>query len=373
MESFINIVIWAAVIQGLLLGLIFIFSKKHQSFANRLLGFFLLAFVFQSLSDVSPLDEIGNYSINGYFSLPEVKLFLPLLFLHFVLEKVGRATTYQSFLKIHYVLGFGAVGLTIINILLFLFLDSSLTDLLGWGIIEPFYMGFQYYAFALTVIAFAIAIKETWGYRNLVRNEISDITLLDINWLWQFIFIIAPIVIFWGAELLRILLGGRGQSELTTIAYIFIAIFNYFVSFKAFTQQTLFDKSTDALSTANEPVISERPGTNLESETCKKIISLMQEKRYYLNQNLTLHEFSREIQISARTISICVNQSMRLNFNEWINNYRVGRALEIMQNPKNNHLSIEGIGIDSGFKSRSAMYTAFKKKTGQTPGNFRTL
>ncbi len=99
----------------------------------------------------------------------------------------------------------------------------------------------------------------------------------------------------------------------------------------------------------------------------------MQEKRYYLNQNLTLHEFSREIQISARTISICVNQSMRLNFNEWINNYRVGRALEIMQNPKNNHLSIEGIGIDSGFKSRSAMYTAFKKKTGQTPGNFRTL
>ncbi len=33
--------------------------------------------------------------------------------------------------------------------------------------------------------------------------------------------------------------------------------------------------------------------------------------------------------------------------------------------------TIEGIGIDSGFRSRSAMYTAFKKKTGKSPGHFR--
>jgi len=373
MESFINIVIWAAVIQGLLLGLVFIFSKKHHSFANRILGFFLLAFVFEALTDLLPLDTIGNYSLSGYFTLPEVKLFLPLLFLHFVLAKVGRSHTYGTFLKIHYVLGFGIIGITLVNLMLFLVFDSSLIDLLGWPTVEPFYMGFQYYAFIITIIAFVIAVKETGRYQNLVRNEISDITLLDINWLWQFIFILAPIVIFWGAELIRILLGGKGQSELTTIAYIFIAIFNYFVSFKAFTHQTLFDKSVDILSTVAEPLNSERPQTIIENEVCEKMKNLMEENKYYLNQNLTLHEFSKEIQISARTISSCVNQSLGLNFNEWINNYRVDSVLEIMKDPKNNHLSIEGIGIDSGFKSRSAMYTAFKKKTGQTPGNFRNL
>jgi AraC-like DNA-binding protein len=62
-----------------------------------------------------------------------------------------------------------------------------------------------------------------------------------------------------------------------------------------------------------------------------------------------------------------------LNFNEWVNNYRVDKALEILQDKKNDHFSIEGVGIDSGFKSRSAMYTAFKKKTGQSPGNFRSV
>jgi AraC-like DNA-binding protein len=244
---------------------------------------------------------------------------------------------------------------------------------MGWPIVEPFYMGFQYYAFIITIISFVIAVKETRRYQNLVRNEISDITMLNINWLWQFLFIIAPIIVFWGAELIRILMGGRGQSELTIIAYIFIAIFNYFVSFKAFTQQTLFDTSFNFLSTVAEPLNSERSQASIENEVCDKMKNLMHEHKYYLNQNLTLYEFAKEIQMSPRTISGCVNQNLGLNFNEWINNYRVDRALEILEDPKNNHLSIEGIGIDSGFKSRSAMYTAFKKKTGQTPGNFRNL
>jgi len=100
--------------------LIFIFSKKHQSFANRLLGFFLLAFVFEALTDLLPLDTIGNYSLSGYFTLPEVKLFLPLLFLHFVLTKVGKSQTYGPFLKINYVLSFGIIGITLVNLILFL-------------------------------------------------------------------------------------------------------------------------------------------------------------------------------------------------------------------------------------------------------------
>ena len=46
MENFINTLIWAAILQGLLLGLLFIFSNKHRSAANRLLGLFLITLVF---------------------------------------------------------------------------------------------------------------------------------------------------------------------------------------------------------------------------------------------------------------------------------------------------------------------------------------
>lgn len=372
MEMFITFIIWAAVVQGLLLGVIFITSRKRHSYANRLLGFFLLAFVFQALTDILPFGEIGNYSISGYFSLPEVKWLLPLLFLHFVLEKVGRSSAYRWFLKIHYVFASGMIGLTGINILLVLIYDTTLLDVLGWGIIDPLYMSLQYYAFFLTIAAFVIALRETWRYRNLVKNEFSDLTMLNISWLWQFIFMMAPIILFWGAELTRIALGGRGQSELTTAVYIFIAIFNYFVSYKAFTHQTLFDGSVNSLRALDtKPIISNKSSAPVDDEICDKIKSEMNSKEYYLDQNLSIHDFAKEIQISARTISSCINQSVGFNFNEWVNNYRVEKALAMLNDQKSNHLSIEGIGIDSGFRSRSAMYTAFKKKTGKSPGHFR--
>jgi AraC-like DNA-binding protein len=371
-ETIITVIIWAAVIQGLLLGVIFISSRKHRSFANRLLGFFLLTFVFAALSDMLPIGEIGNYSISGYFTLPEVKLLFPVLFLHFVLEKLGRSSFYRLFLKIHYILAFAIIGLTLVNILLVLFSDNTLLDLLGWKYLEPFFMGQQYYAFILTMTAFVIALRETWRYRNLVRNEFTDFELLGINWLWQFIFLLAPIILVWGAELFRIVLGGTGQSELTTVAYIFIALFNYFVSYKAFTQQTLFEGSDHPLSgTESMPETSDVSRASFDHEICARIKDDMKTKEYYLNQNLTIHDFARDIQVSARTISSCINQSEGFNFNEWVNNHRVDKALEILKDPNSKHLSIEGIGIDSGFKSRSAMYAAFRRKLGISPGYFR--
>lgn len=372
MEQIITTIIWAAVIQGFLLGMIFILSRKHNSFANKLLGFFLLAFIFEAFTDLLPYASVWNYSLSGYFTLPEVKLLLPILFIHFVLEKVGRSTKYGTFIKIHYVLAFGIIGITFINLLLFLISGNPLLHFLGWAFIEQFYLGMQYYAFLFSVVGFIIAIRETLRYRNLVRNEFTDLTMLSINWLWQFIFVIAPIILFWGAELLRIALGGRGQSELTLIAYVFIAIFNYFVSYKAFTHQTLFDGSVDSLNSLDtKPLISEKLSTPVNHEICEKIKGEMEEKEYYLNQNLTIHDFAKEIQISARTISSCINQSVGFNFNEWVNNYRVEKAMEILNDQNHTHLSIEGVGIDSGFKSRSAMYAAFRKKLGKSPGHFR--
>jgi AraC-like DNA-binding protein len=372
MEMIITIIIWAAVIQGLLLGFIFIVSRKRRSFANRLLGYFLLTFVFAALSDLLPFNEIGNYSLSGYFTLPEVKLLFPVLFLHFVLEKTGRSSFYRLFLKIQYSLALAIIGLTLINILLLLFSGNSLVDLVDWKYLEAIHLGQQYYAFILTVGAFIIAIRETSRYRNLVQNEYTDVNMLDINWLWQYIFLLTPIILFWGAELYRIAIGGTGQSELTTYAYLGIAFFNYFVSYKAFTHQTLFDESADKLRTINnKSLISVISAAPVDEETCATIKNEMETKQYYLNQNLTIYEFAKEIQIPARTISSCINQSVGFNFNEWVNNFRVEKVLEILKDQNSNHLSIEGIGIDSGFKSRSAMYAAFKKKLGKSPGHFR--
>lgn len=369
---FITIIVWAALIQGFLLGLIFICSKRHRSLANRLLGTFLVAFVFTAFSDLLPFNEIRGYSIQGYFALPEVKLLIPVVFFHFILEKVGKSPNYKVFLQAHYFLGFITLSLTGINVAFFLFADNSLINVFGSKILDTLFMGQQYYAFLLTIAVLIISVHEILNYRNLIRNEFTDMALLDIQWLWQCVFAITPIILFWGAELLRILMGGLGQSELTTLAYLFIAFFNYFVSYKAFSRHTLFDESSNWLalsySTLKTPLKSI---PKIDKEVCIKINHDMELRQSYLDKELTLHSFAKEINVSARNVSSCINQNLGFNFNEWVNNYRVDHALKMIKSDATNQLSIEGIGLDSGFKSRSAMYTAFKKKLGHSPGHFR--
>lgn len=374
MQLIITILIWSALFQGFLLGIIFITSKRYSSFANKLLGGFLFAFVFQAFTDILPYNEIGNYSIASYFTLPEVKWLLPLLFLHFVLEKLGRSSAYQLFLKIHYALAFGIIGLTLVNLLLFLVADTSILELFGWEAMDVFYMTLQYYAFVLTVAAFIIALRETLKYQEIVKNESSDFKMLDLTWLYQFIFLIVPIIFFWGAELTRIALGGRGQSELTIAIFLFIAIFNYFVSYKALTRQTLFEGVENSFKTHSISIEKEtKSKTSVDPDLYQKIEEEMLNNEYFLDHNLTIHDFAKQIEAPARNISACINQLAGHNFNEWVNNFRVDKAIALLTDKKSDYLSVEGVGTESGFKSRSSMYMAFKKKTGKSPGHFKAV
>jgi AraC-like DNA-binding protein len=205
----------------------------------------------------------------------------------------------------------------------------------------------------------------------MVENEYTDLGMLQINWLWQFIFILFPIIVLWGLELAYILAGGRGPSDYLSITWIFVFVFLYFFSFKAYRNPNLFENVPQG----NQREFSIREQKK-EKHPCKeenrsKIISEMEKHQFFLNEELTLHSFAREIDMSSRLISSCINNSMGYNFNEWVNGYRVERALEIIKSDSENKLSIEGIGSDSGFKSRSAMYTAFNKKLGHSPGHYR--
>ena len=168
-----------------------------------------------------------------------------------------------------------------------------------------------------------------------------------------------------------IILGGTGPSDFLSITWIFIFIFLYFFSYKAYKNQNLFEQVP--LNTLQEKVArnggkESHPCTEQNSE---RIISEMENQRFYLNEELTLYAFAKEINMSSRLISSCINKNIGYNFNEWVNNYRVEKALQLIKSDEKNTLSIEGIGSDSGFKSRSAMYAAFKKKLGHSPGHYR--
>ncbi len=372
MNSMIYFVLWAALLQGVFLALIYIFSGRNRSFANVLLGLFLIAMVVEALKANLPLDSIGTYSIGEYFSLPEVKLFIPLLFFHFVLEKLGNTGRYRLFLKVNYFLAVLISGITVYNLYLFVSESSSIVRKLDFSLVDNIHLWLQSYAFLITVFVLFTIFKEIRIYRRLVQNEFSDYAMLQIKWLWWLVFMLIPATLFWGAELFRVVLWPDGQPDLVVFILLFVAIFLYYLSYQAYGQPNFFDKMPESV-LDNEERSSDPTKDNYtcNEETSAQLQNLMVENQYYLDHRLTIHTFAQAVEISPRIISTCINQNLGQNFNEWVNGFRVEKARELLENDKGNLLSIEGIGQESGFKSRSALYAAFKSKLGSSPGEFR--
>jgi putative ABC transport system permease protein len=75
---------------------------------------------------------------------------------------------------------------------------------------------------------------------------------------------------------------------------------------------------------------------------------------------LTTHELSRMI-----------NVVLKKSFNDFINEYRVAEVIRKMQNPANDHITLLGIALESGFNSQSTFTRIFKQMTGKSPVEYK--
>ncbi len=98
---------------------------------------------------------------------------------------------------------------------------------------------------------------------------------------------------------------------------------------------------------------------------------VLRETKPFLNTQYSLPDLVRDTGISRHRLSATINEGLSMNFNELINQYRVRYAVEDLSPEKWKTLSIEGIGTECGFHSRTTFTRAFKKEMGMTPSDFR--
>ena len=97
----------------------------------------------------------------------------------------------------------------------------------------------------------------------------------------------------------------------------------------------------------------------------------MSQHKPYLDAEFSLKSLSVDLGVSDRHISQVVNERLNKNFSDFVNTYRVNEFKEKLKDPQLNHLSLLGLAMDCGFKSKSTFNTTFKRLTGQTPSAFK--
>ena len=129
----------------------------------------------------------------------------------------------------------------------------------------------------------------------------------------------------------------------------------------------LFKKDTSA-SFSQEKYKNKEISPDTQKHIAQKL-TLIPEKELYLNPGFSLEMASKELNISKHILSQYVNEVLGKSFSTLIKEYRVEKAKQLIVNDKN--FTMEGLGYDSGFSSKSTFFIAFKAITGLTPAEFK--
>lgn len=106
------------------------------------------------------------------------------------------------------------------------------------------------------------------------------------------------------------------------------------------------------------------------NDLIQRLSKSMQVEKPYLNSNIKLADIAKSIDASPHEVSQVVNNKLKISFNHYINQFRVKDACVMLK--ESDHLTIEGIGQEVGFNSRSTFYKAFKTIMNQTPLQYKS-
>lgn len=104
--------------------------------------------------------------------------------------------------------------------------------------------------------------------------------------------------------------------------------------------------------------------TNAE-DILTQINTLFKDETVFTNPEFKIGDLAKMLNVSPHYVSQILNDNLNINFPNFINSYRIKVATKMIIQSHN--FTIEGIGKDCGFKSKTTFYKAFKAETGVTP------
>ena len=220
-----------------------------------------------------------------------------------------------------------------------------------------------------------LSLKYYSNYRKLVFEKVSYADSLLFEWIRNFK------LAFLGILILRVLFfitnpewGNFGSQFWHYIAFSFvfyyIAITGYSNVIKQTTLRTEQLKVINVFDNENLILTTEFKPNSIELDVSKwkdKLSNLMIENHLFKNPKLTLSDVANELNTTTKTVSSVVNSGFNMNFNDFVNHYRIEAVKDKLDKGEQTTSTLLGIAFDCGFNSKATFNRAFKKSTSLSP------
>ncbi len=380
-----NTILITGVIYGFTFNAIIFLNKKRK---GKPILFLNLLVLFISLNNLQAwlIDEghIFSYIYLKYLRIPWYFLCAP-LFLVFLVQYLKIHKKVQSFL---YTSVFIFIGLILVRLSLIIFTQVNNFSEIRTGTFINKYNNFEEsggFIYALFILIYAVVIftKKKKALEFVLKYD-------DLKWIIHFLYLFGIILSIWVIAMIReFQVGGFSTQRIYYSLNLITSFMIYWVGFKGlFRYRTMEDRivlrenihreipsqnvgerELDLISQAIDEQVKEKSEKQLNFFT--KINSYVIEQKKFLDPYLSLESLAKELKVSSGYLSLLINTYSVKNFSDYINGFRIDQVKKLIINHEYVNYTIESIGLESGFNSKSTFYTAFKKFTGQSPRQFR--
>ncbi|MBC8754858.1 helix-turn-helix transcriptional regulator [Kordia sp. YSTF-M3] len=227
--------------------------------------------------------------------------------------------------------------------------------------------------FAVMLLYLAFTIQLYINYRQKIKQYFSNVFKLELNWIRNFLLVFTFLFLY---SSLQTVIG----SVIVDLGYqerwwlnLAMAICTIYVGLKGyFTDTTKLNKLDFSFSPKQISIPEDAKTAKKEiSETSiEAIAALMQREKPFLNPDLNLSELASQANLTRGQLSEIINSGFQMNFNDFVNSYRINAFKSMLKEGKHKQLSLLGIAYECGFNSKATFNRVFKKLTSFSPTQY---
>ncbi len=272
---------------------------------------------------------------------------------------------------------------------------------------------YQVLGFVSMIFYLVLSIRYYYRYRRFAVQQLSFADSVGFLWVRNFLFAFTAYLVLTGLQQLLGLLSDMGLIRELEYGdawwyYIVFSFIVYYIAISGYNnstetkvalrllQQDAPPKQLGYTQAAARPVntdsfetiaYEEMDGDIFESNTeqaddnnflsaaeleawKEKTERLIVTEALFKNPELTLGILAKKLQTNASFLSKVINNGFGVNFNDFINGFRVREVKTLLAEPANLNITIMSLAYEAGFNSKATFNRAFKKLTGQNPKDF---
>lgn len=114
----------------------------------------------------------------------------------------------------------------------------------------------------------------------------------------------------------------------------------------------------------------EKPEPDPFQELGERILEVMREKQPYLHPEFSPDDLAQLLEVPKNHLYYCFRNILHTKFTRLRMDFRIEHARKLLEEADLRHITLESIGKDSGFSSKSGFYNTFKAEVGCAPGEY---